>query len=136
MWVLWPVCTDIKDYTGSSIQLSVTYTVKVYAEKSGYQNSDIVTATLCWIDVDPKTECITTGTSQIPAKAVLIQGDGGLLTIQGADDGTRIGVYNINGTLAGEGISHNGCASVNTNLQPGCVAIIKIGDRSVKVTIK
>lgn len=128
--------TDIKDYTGSSIQLSVTYTVKVYAVKSGYQNSDVATATLCWIDVDPKTEGITTGTSQIPAKAVLIQSQGGVLTIQGADDGTKIGVYNVNGTLAGEGTSHNGCTTVNTNLQTGSVAIIKIGDRSVKVTMK
>ena len=128
--------TDIKDYTGSSIQLSVTYTVKVYAEKSGYQNSDVATATLCWIDVDPKTEGITTGSSQIPSKAVLIQNDGGVLTVQGADDGTKIGVYNINGTLAGEGTSRNGCATVNTNLQPGSVAIIKIGDRSVKVMVK
>ncbi len=128
--------TDIKDYTGSSIQLSVTYTVKVYATKSSYQNSDVATATLCWIDVDPKTEGITTGTSHIPAKAVLIQSQGGMLTVQGADDGTKIGVYNINGTLACEGISRNGCATVNTNLQPGSVAIIKIGDRSVKVVVK
>ena len=79
---------------------------------------------------------ITTGTSQIPAKAVLIQSQGGVLTIQGADDGTKIGVYNVNGTLAGEGTSHNGCTTVNTNLQTGSVAIIKIGDRSVKVTMK
>jgi len=38
--------------------------------------------------------------------------------------------------LAGEGTSHNGCTTVNTNLQTGSVAIIKIGDRSVKVTMK
>ena len=38
--------------------------------------------------------------------------------------------------LAGEGTSHNGCTTVNTNLQTGNVAIIKIGDRSVKVTMK
>ncbi len=65
-----------------------------------------------------------------------IQSDGGMLTIQGADDGTKVGVYNINGTLAGEGICRNGCATVNTNLQPGSVAIIKIGDRSVKYVVK
>ena len=66
----------------------------------------------------------------------MILGQGGVLTVQGADDGTKIGIYNINGTLAGEGTSRNGCATVNTNLQPGSVAIIKIGDRSVKVVIK
>jgi hypothetical protein len=79
---------------------------------------------------------ITDGMVQIPAKALLIQSQGGVLTVQGADDGTRVGVYSINGTLAGEGISRNGCAVVNTNLQPGSVAIIKIGDRSVKVMVK
>ena len=128
--------TDITSGKGSEVQFSVTYTVKVYAEKSGCQNSDVATATLCWIDVEPRTEGITDGVAQIPAKAVLIQSDGGVLTIQGVDDGTKIGVYTINGTLAGEGTSRNGCASVNTNLHPGSVAIIKIGDRGVKVTMK
>jgi hypothetical protein len=125
--------SDIKDYTTSTIQLSVTYNVSVYAMKSGYQNSDVATATLCWIDKEPT---ITTGTSQIPANAVLIQNDGGMLTIQGADDGTPINVYTIDGRQAGSGVSRNGQATVSTNLQPGSVAIIKIGDRSVKVAIK
>ena len=129
-------CNDVNTFYKEEVELSVTYSITAYAKAYGYYDSDIAIATLCWIDVDPKTEGITTGTSQIPAKAVLIQSDGGLLTIQGADDGTKIGVYNINGTLAGEGISHNGCTTVNTNLQPGSVAIIKIGDRSVKVTVK
>jgi hypothetical protein len=38
--------------------------------------------------------------------------------------------------LAGEAVSRNGYATVNTNLQPGSVAIIKVGDRSVKVVVK
>ena len=128
--------SDIKKNYEASVTLTVTYNISVFATKTGYDNSETATATLCWIDKEPTTEGITTGTSQIPAKAVLIQSDGGLLTIQGAYDGTRIGVYNINGTLAGEGTSRNGCATVNTNLHPGSVAIIKIGDRSVKVTMK
>lgn len=128
--------TDIKSYNSSEIQLSVAYNISVYATKSGFENSETATATLCWIDVDPKTEGITNGIAQIPANAVLIQSNGGVLTIQGADDGTAINVYGINGTQAGSVVSNNGSAIVNTNLQPGSIAIVKIGEKSVKVVVK
>ena len=129
---------DIKKGYDSEVQLSATYEISVYATKQGYENSDIATAILVW---GSATFTETTGqATAAPAinveSPLLIQSQGGMLTVQGADDGTKIGVYNINGTLAGEGTSRNGCATVNTNLQPGSVAIIKIGDRSVKVTVK
>ena len=52
------------------------------------------------------------------------------------DDGQQVRVYGINGTETGTAVSSNGQAQVNTNLLAGSVAIIKIGDRSVKVVIK
>lgn len=126
---------DIKKGYDSEVQLSATYEISVYATKQGYVNSDIATATLVW---GSATFTETTGTvASVPAinieSPVLIQSLGGMLNVQGADDGTKVSVYNINGTLAGEGISLNGCATVNTSLQPSSVAIIKIGDRSVKI---
>ena len=128
--------TDIKDYTTSSIQLNATYTISVYATKSGYLDSDIATATLCWIDASPKTEGITNGIANIPANAVLIQSEGGSIKVQGVDEGTQVNVYSINGTQAGSAISQSGAAIINTNLQPGSIAIVKIGQKSVKVVIK
>ena len=127
---------DIKSYATSTIQLSVTYIITVYANKSGYQNSETATATLCWIDKEPQTEGITNGVAQIPAKAVLIQSEGGMLTIQGVDDGTLVNVYSANGTQAGSAFSQSGQAVVATNLQAGSVAIVKIGEKAVKVVIK
>lgn len=128
--------SDIKSYTGNEINLTVTYTISVYATKSGYQNSETATATLCWIDMEPKTEGITNGVANVPAQAVLIQSEGGMLTIQGADDGTPVSVYSVNGTQAGFAISQNGQAVIATNLQTDSVAIVKIGQKSVKVAIK
>lgn len=128
--------SDIKSGSSNEVQLSVTYNISVFAAKSGYENSETVTATLCWIDSDPKTEGITDGVAEIPAKAVLIQNNSSTLTIQGADDGTQVSVYNINGTQAGSAVSCNGSAMVNTNLQPGSIAIVKIGEKSVKVVVK
>lgn len=128
--------TDIKSYTTNEVQLSVTYTVSVYATLAGYEDSDIATATLCWIDQQPATEGMIDGIANVPAKAVLIQSNGGQLTIEGANDGESITVYNINGSQAGSAVSNNGSALVSTNLQPGSIAIVKIGEKSVKVVVK
>ena len=128
--------TDIKAGSGNEVHLGVTYNISVYATKSGYENSETATATLCWIDAAPKTEGITNGISNIPANAVLIQSEGGSIKVQGVDEGTQVNVYGINGTQAGSAISQSGAATINTNLQPGSIAIVKIGQRSVKVAIK
>jgi hypothetical protein len=128
--------TDISSYSSDEIQLGVTYIINVYATKPGYENSDVATATLSWIDVEPQMEGISSNIAQVRANAVLIQTRDGQISISGADDGTNISVYRINGLLVGSAISHNGHANITTNLQSGNVAIIKIGDRSVKLAIK
>ena len=128
--------TDIKAGSGNEVQLGVTYNISVYATKLGYENSETATATLCWIDQQPKTEGITNGIANIPAQAVLIQSEGGTITVQGCDEGEQVSIYGINGIQAGQSISQNGAAIVNTNLQPGSIAIVKIGQKSVKVVIK
>ena len=128
--------TDIKAGSGNEVQLGVTYNISVYAAKASYENSETATATLCWIDQQPKTEGITNGIANIPANAVLIQSEGGSIKVQGVDEGTQVNVYGINGSQAGSAISQGGAATINTNLQPGSVAIVKIGRKSVKVVIK
>lgn len=128
--------TDIASYTTNEVQLGVIYNISVYATKSGFENSEMATATLCWIDVDPKTEGITDGIVQIPSKTVLIQSNSGLLTIQGIDNGTNIAVYSVSGHLVGSTKANGNQVSLATNLKKGDIAIIKIGEKSVKVVIQ
>jgi hypothetical protein len=128
--------TDIKKHYDSTIQLTATYTISVYATKAGYDNSDVATATLCWIDATPQTEGISDGIANIPANAVLIQSEGGTIKVQGCNEGEQVSVYGINGTQAGSSFSQNGAAIVNTNLQPGSIAIVKVGEKSIKVVMK
>ena len=127
---------DMGSYTTNEVELCVTYRISVYATKNGYQNSETATATLCWIDVEPKTEGMTNSIANMPANALLIKSEAGQLTIDGADDGTQVSVYTVNGTQAGSAVSKNGQATVATNLQAGSVAIVKIGEKSVKVVVK
>ena len=127
--------TDIKSGSGDEVLLAVTYTISVYATKSGYDNSEIATATLCWIDQQPQTEGITNDIANIPARALLIKNDGGQLIVEGAEDGEQISVYNTNGMQAGSATSHAGKATVSTTLQKGSVAIVKVGSRTFKIAM-
>lgn len=131
---------DITSYSGSSVQLGVTYHISVYATKPGYEDSDVATATLCWIDVEPQTEGITddviTGVKEQKALPVLIQTENRTVTVSGADDGTHVTVYGVNGIKAGSAISSNGKAQVAVNLPTGSIAIVKIGEKAVKVVMK
>ena len=128
--------TDIKTYSGNEIQLGVTYFINVYATKAGYENSETVTATLCWIEQQPMMEGVTNNISQIPAKAMLIHCQGGMLTIYGVDEGSDIAVYTVSGQMVGSIRANGNQAVLTTNIKKGEVAIIKIGEKSVKVVMQ
>ena len=128
--------TDVNKYNDATVTLTATYNISVYATKAGFNNSDVATATLCWIDQQPATEGITNNVAQVPAKTALIQTDGGLLTVEGLNDGETVAAYTIDGAKRGSAICQNGVAYIDTNLQSGNVAIVKIGQKSVKVLIK
>jgi len=128
--------TDVNKHYSATIQLSATYNISVYATKEGYENSETVTATLCWIDAEPKTEGITNDIAQVRAIPVLIKSNGGILTIEGVNDGETIEVFTLNGTKRCSAVSKNGVANICTNIKPGGVAIVRIGEKSVKVIVK
>ena len=127
---------DIKAGIGNEVQLGVTYNISVYAAKEGFENSETTTATLCWIDAAPKTEGITDGVMPITSRAALIQSAGGFLKVEGVDEGTPVFVYTLDGKLAGSAVCRNGAALVGTNIKSGNTAIVKIGNKSVKVIMK
>lgn len=128
--------TDIASYSENEIQLSVTYNISVYASKAGYDNSDIVTATLCWIDADPKTEGIESGVAQVRANAVLIQSHDGTVSVEGVADGTDITIYDTSGQMVGSTKAHCNYTTIATNLRNGSVAIVRVGDKSLKIIMK
>lgn len=128
--------SDITSYSGNEVQLGVTYHISVYASAAGYENSDMATATLCWIDVEPQTEGIENGVSQVSARAVLIQSNNGLLSIYGVENGTDIAVYSSSGMMVGSAKSIGESSSIATSLKNGEIAIVKIGDRAIKVMMK
>lgn len=126
--------TDICKHYDAEVDLSVAYTVKVYATKEGYEDSEVVTATLCWIDVEPKTDAVH-DVATVPAYAVLIQASDGKITVRGVDDGTSVTVYDLTGRQVGHSVVSNGTATTSTTLRSGDTAIVRVGLKSVKVVL-
>lgn len=129
---------DIKSGYGSSVALSATYTINVYAKKTGYEDSEVATATLCWIDVEPQKEGITDedAVTEVKAMPVLIQTQGSTIIVQGTEEGTPIAIYSVDGKQYGSAIAEKDSTTIFTTLQPRSVAIVKIGEKTVKVMIK
>ena len=130
---------DIKSFNSNKISLTATYEISVYATKSGYENSNMATATLVW------TEAIfteTTPDTPTSAKAVtesipvLISANNGNITVKSEANGQAVAVYSVDGQLLGNATVSNGQATVSTTLQNGNVAVVKVGNKSVKVLMQ
>ena len=93
-------------------------------------------AALGWIDATPQTEGITNGVAHIAAHPALLKTDNGFITVEGVDEGTQVAVYTPDGKQAGSAVSRNGAALVGTSIQPGNTAIVKIGNKTVKVIVR
>lgn len=127
------VAEDAKKYYDAEIEFSATYNIEVYATKSGYDNSDTISVALVWIEngeVNDENAIIN-----IEATPVLIQGNGGTLNISGVTNGTEITVYTVSGTEVARTVATESTTTINIGLQSGTIAIVKIGNKSVKIKI-
>jgi hypothetical protein len=80
---------------------------------------------------------IEDGTTRIDATSSNcdIKAYGGAITVSGCRDGESVSVYSVSGRLISATTIKNGSAVIKTNLQAGSVVIVKIGQKSVKLTL-
>ena len=107
---------DVNTYNGNEIEITATYNISVYAKAEGYNDSEIVTATLCWIEAEGTPTSIN---NRVEANAVLIQSYNGTLTITGAIEGALIEVYNVTGHNIASVSAKNGTTTIETALNAG-----------------
>ena len=127
------VAEDAKKYYDAEIELSATYNIEVFATKANYENSDTVSVALVWVENGDVNE--ETGVISVPAAPVLVQGNGGVLSVSGVAKGTDVVVYTISGTEVARSTATNGTATISTGLQSGTIVVVKFGNKSVKVRI-
>ena len=130
---------DIKKGYDKEVNLSATYEISVYATKSGYENSNVATATLVWTRATFTETTPDDPTSVQAVKEsvpVLISANNGMITVKGELDGQAVTVYSAEGKLLGSDSISSGQATISTTLEAGSVAIVKIGQRAVKVMMR
>lgn len=67
---------------------------------------------------------------------VLISANNGLISVKSELDGEPVAVNTAEGKLMGSGTMSSGLATVSTSLGAGTVAIVKIGQKAVKVVMR
>jgi len=128
--------TSIKTYYDTEIPLTLTYTVTAYATALGHRDSDVVTATLCWVNSTPETEGMVSDIKEHAGNVVLIQNQGQMLMVAGIDDGTPVSVYSVDGQLMGTSKAHGRQATVSASMEKGSVVVVKFGDKAAKVVVR
>ena len=85
----------------------------------------------CAVTVTDDGSGIATATSGLN-----VQVQGGLILVEGLSNGTDVCVYDAAGSLIGTVVATNGAATFNTGLAEGATVIVKVGDHSMKVSIR
>ena len=134
------VTTVMNNYGGTyntdRIKLPATYSISVYAEAAGYKKSDTVNVTLYWVETDlPTDNSNGIDVINIPATPILITSCNGLVTIECKLEKETVRIYDSSGMPVAVTYINEGVATIQTNLSKGSVAIVKIGDRSIKVVV-
>ena len=126
--------SDIRSYVGSDIDLAVTYIVSVYASAAGYADSDVTWVTLCWLDATPVTQIAEA--THLQARPVMMQSRNGVLTISGLDENEHVAVYNTAGQQTNAATTDRSSLTIDSHISRGGIAIVKIGDRTVKMVVR
>lgn len=126
---------DIKSGVASSVTLSATYEISVYATKSGYKASDVATATLVWTNavLSQNTGITTSAKAFAESIPVLISAQDGNLVVRSEQENQYVAAYSIDGKVLGSAKVNGGQAIIPTNLPKDEIVIVKVGNRSVKV---
>ena len=129
--------TDVGTFYDSEVSLSATYEISVYATKAGWVDSNVATAILVWgtatfTETTPVETSVRVQSREVPT---LVTSHRGTIKVQSQVEGLPIAIYSADGKLHGSSIVSNGQATVRTNLQAGSIAIVKIGDKAVKVVV-
>ena len=89
-----------------------------------------------WSKFSKFNPLVNSGISNVKALPVVVQVDGGILTVSGADDGTLVEVYTIAGAKVGSDVTSANTATVNISHLADEVIIVKVANKAIKVMMK
>ena len=88
-----------------------------------------------WSSFGNIVEITDTGIIDIPAKAILVTSNNGTINISCSLEGESVELYTSDAMFIESTTIENGCATIESGLSKGDVAIVKIGEKSIKIVI-
>ena len=121
---------DFNSFYTQLVQLSGCYNISVTAKKAGYEDSDVATAKLYWLP----TSDIGTNINTTKTRGVVIQSEGGFITLSGLDTNERVDFFTVDGAALGSATATDGTATFSA--KSGTIVVAKIGKESVKIAVE
>ena len=124
-------CADVGESHTADATLAACYDISVRASRTGYKDSDVVTAKLYWLTASGELE---TNINAAKMRGVVAQSSDGFITISGLNDNEKVDFYGIDGKTLGTATAFNGTTSFAA--PQGTVVVAKIGKESVKIAVE
>lgn len=114
------------------IELCGIYKVSAYAYLDGFEDSEITTATLVWVNPTLKDNESANILNMDAKKAVLLKSDGNSITISGTENNEIIMLYTADGQLQDTVVANGYETAIGNGLTKNNLYIVKIGEKSIK----
>ena len=88
-----------------------------------------------WSNFGNIVEITNTGIIDIPAKAILVTSNNGTINITCSLEGESVELYTSDAMFIESTTIENGCATIDSGLSKGDIAIVKIGEKSIKIIV-
>ena len=88
-----------------------------------------------WSSFGNIVEITYTEIIDIPAKAVLVTSNNGTINITCSLEGESVELYTSDAMFIESTTIENGCATIDSGLSKGDIAIVKIGEKSIKIIV-
>ncbi len=124
---------EAKGFSNYNFINTILYVPK--GAKAAYQSAEI------WknfwnIQEYSDEEGMSNDIAEAQGNAILIQSHDGIISIAGVAADTNIAIYSVSGQIVGSTIAHDHYSTISTSLKKGEVAIILIGNKSLKYIIQ
>lgn len=128
---------DAKKSYDLHVPLTATYNITAHATKSGYDDSEMTTATLVWATATLTTDQASSAKSiSVDSTPLLITQSEGILTVSGLQDGDVISAYSADGKNVATSKAIGNAALLNLSELQGKVAVLNVAGKSAKIMVK
>lgn len=116
--------------SNGSLKLEGKYNIFVYAYAEGYEQSEIVSATLYWLPTSDATNI-----NNVSVRGIISSYKNGIITLSGLNERELVTFFSSDGSILGTSKAINGTVNFAVNNIKDMLIIAKFNSSSIKIAI-